>query len=297
MLNYNLNINKALGGMGCIGVLKYNYSASIWVVGGGGGGATDPDSRAGGGGGGGMAVSQSISIVPNVTYQINVGGGGAVDADGQDSSLIGFDDIDVIPISFFAQGGKKGLSNGTGGNSGTGSVVRNGVTTSYPGFTGGTAYVASNSFGPQKGGGGGASNAANGNNATDGFGGNGASGYSAGGGGGAFFIGPTGPYGNAGAAGNSNVAARGVGGNGYSNQQNAQTNPRAATAGSQGSVVIQYSGKQKAFVTGDVTSSYVDGITTHIFGSGSGTFTYTFPYPYEEPATPYQVVLCPPLYR
>lgn len=296
MLNLNYNINKALGGMGCIGVMKYNYSASIWVIGAGGGGATDPLSRAGGGGGGGMVVSQSISIIPNLIYTINVGISGFVDGDGQDSSLIGWDDNDIYPISFFAQGGRKGLSDGTGGNSGTGSIVRDGVVTSYPGFTGGTAYVASNSFGPQKGGGGGASNAANGNNATNGFGGNGASGYTAGGGGGALFVGPTGPYGQAGGQGGGEQGGYGSGGDGYSNQQNQQTNPRNATAGNNGAVIIQYSGKPKAFVT-NANTIYSGGSTTHTFNTGVGTFVYTFPYPYEESVTPYQVVLCPPLYR
>lgn len=292
MLNLNYNINKALGGGGCIGVMKYNYSASIWVIGAGGGGATD--TQAGGGGGGGMVVSQSISIVPNINYQINVGAGGAVDTNGQDSKLIGFDDIDSIPIAFYAGGGF-GASGLNGGNSGTGSIVRDGITTSYSGFTGGSGYASSNAFGPQRAGGGGASNAANGinGNTPANSGGNGASGYTAGGGGGAFFVGPTGPLGNAGAVGSSNAGAFGVGGNGYSAQQNAASNPRQASAGSNGVVIIQYTGKQKAIVSGNVTSSYVDGITTHIFNSGSGTFTYQFPYPYEQPVTPYQVVVCP----
>ena len=293
MLNLNYNINKALGGGGCIGVMKYNYSASIAVYGAGGGGGTD--TQAAGGGGGGMVVSQSISVVPNIIYQINVGAGGAVDSNGQGSFLIGSDDSDTIPISFYAQGGRKGESTGAGGNSGTGSIVRNGVTTSYPAFTGGTVYTTTNAFGPQKGGGGGASNSANGGNASDGNGGNGANGASAGGGGGAYFVGPTGPYGVQGISGTT--TGYGIGGNGYSNQQNGQTNPRAASAGSDGAVVISYSGKTKANVTGNVTSSYTDGITTHVFRSGSGTFTYNVPYPYEEPITPYQLILCPPTYR
>lgn len=292
MLNLNYNINKALGGGGCIGLLKYNYSASISVIGGGGGGATDAGSQAGGGGGGGAAVSQSISILPNIVYQVRVGGGGAVGVDGQDSSFIGYDDIDNIPISFFAQGGKKGESL-NGGNSGTGSIVRNGITTNYPGFTGGTGYSTTNAFGPQKGSGGGASNAANGGNASDGFGGNGANGITAGGGGGAFFVGPTGPYGDNGLAGTGNY---GRGGDGYTNQQNGATNPKDATNGTAGTVIISYPGKPKAFVTNAVTTT-VDNVTTHTFNSGSGTFLYQVPYPYEETISPYQVIVCPPTYR
>lgn len=293
MLNLNYNINKALGGGGCIGVMKYNYSASILVIGAGGGGATDAGLGVGGGGGGGMAVSQSISIVPNITYQINVGAGGAVNNDGQGSSMVGYDDIDNIPISFFAQGGRKGESSGAGGNSGTGSVVRDGVTTSYPAFTGGTLYTGPGTFGPQKGAGGGASNAANGANGADAQGGNGANGVTSGGGGGANFVGPTGPYGNAGISGAGNY---GKGGDGYSTIQFGLVNPRIATAGSNGAVVISYPGKTKATVT-NATTTFVDGNTIHTFNSGSGTFIYNVPFPYEEPVAPYQVVLCPPTYR
>lgn len=293
MLNLNYNINKALGGGGCIGVMKYNYSASIVVAGAGGGGATGGDLGAGGGGGGGMSVSQSISIIPNLTYQINVGGGGAVNSDGQDSYLTGWDDNDTIPIAFYAQGGRKGTT-GVGGNSGTGSVIRNGSAVSYPAFTGGTLYTGPGTFGPQYGAGGGASNSANGTNGADAQGGTGAAGVTAGGGGGANFVGPTGPYGQAGYVGSG---LYGMGGDGYSTIQNQLVNPRVATVGSSGAVVISYTGKTKAFVTGNVTTTYLDGTTTHTFSSGSGTFQYVVPYPWEEPISPYQVVLCPPTYQ
>jgi hypothetical protein len=298
MLNLNYNINKALGGGGCIGVMKYNYSASIVVAGGGGGGSDGAAGGVGAGGGGGMAVTQSISIIPNVTYQINVGAGGAIATDGQDSYLIGFDDNDTIPIAFYAGGGK-GSTSLNGGNSGTGSLVRAGVTTSYTAFTGGTGASEFSAFGPRYAGGGGASNEANGGNgsasAGGAFGGNGGAGVTSGGGGGYLGAGPTPPP--AGGDGQSGLASSGAGrgGNG-SSATPAGGSGRAATAGTDGAVIISYTGQPKAFVTNASTTT-VDGVTTHRFSSGSGTFIYTFPYPYEEPATPYQVVLCPPLYQ
>lgn len=294
MLNLNYNINKALGGGGCIGVMKYNYSASIVVGGGGGGGATGGSIGAGGGGGAGMVVSQSISIIPNLIYQINVGAGGAVDSIGQDSYLTGWDDNDTFPIAFYAGGGKNGTTAGAGGNSGTGSIVRATSTTLYPGFTGGTLYSGPQTFGPQYGAGGGASNSANGNNGADAQGAQGATGYAGGGGGGANFVGPSGPYGNAGQGG---AGAPGNGGNGYSTIQNQLVNPRAATAGGNGFTIISYTGKTKALVTGNVTTTYDGATTTHTFGSGSSTFQYIVPYPWEEQVIPYQVQLCPPTYR
>jgi hypothetical protein len=277
MLNLNYNINKAIGGGGCIGVMKFNYSASIDVRGGQGGGNTT--TPAGGGGGAGMAVSQSISVVPNITYQIFVGSGGLVDTNGQDSYLFGYDDSDKIPISFYAGGGFSG-GDLNGGNSGTGSIVRNGIVNSYPGFTGGIGFSIINAFGPQKGAGGGASNSANGGNGSNGFGGTGA------GGGGAFFNGPTGPYGNAGT---------GIGGDGYSAQTNGVSTPRNASAGINGTVIIAYAGQPKAIVT-NATTTFDGGSTTHTFASGNGTFTYPYPYPWSD-VQPYQVVLCPPLYE
>jgi hypothetical protein len=276
MLNLNYNINRAIGGGGCIGVVKYNYSASISVAGGtGGGNSTTP---AGGGGGAGMIVSQSISIVPNITYQINVGGGGAVDSNGQNSYLIGFDDSDTIPISFYAGGGFSGDSL-NGGNSGTGSIVRSGIVTSYPGFTGGNGFTTTNSFGLQKGSGGGANSNSNGGNGSVGYGGN----SNDGGGGGAQFNGPTGPYGFAGS---------GASGNGYSAQTGGVSTPRAASAGNAGSVIISYSGQPKAIVT-NATTTTENGTTTHTFASGSGTFLYTIPYPWPD-VVPYTVEQCPP---
>jgi hypothetical protein len=284
MLNLNYNINPSSGPGNCRGEVKFNYSASIVVAGGGGGGNAG-NFGAGGGGGAAMAVSQSISIIPNVTYQINVGAGGATGSKGQDSYLIGFDDNDTIPISFYAGGGNPGGVQ-DGGNSGTGSIVRAGVTTSYSAFTGGTGELVINAFGPQKAGGGGASNAANGGNGTVGGaqGGNGGNGFSAGGGGGFFGAGPTGAYGNGGS--NGTGTGYGSGGGGATTQS-----PGGLTAGSNGVAQISYAGQPKAFVT-NATTVTADGVTTHTFASGSGTFIYTYPYPWTD-VVPYTVEVCP----
>lgn len=289
MLNVNYNINKALGGGGCIGVMKYSYSASLTVAGaGGGGGDYVQTGQLGGGGGGGGAITSSISIIPNVTYQINVGAGGAKQQKGQPTSFLGFDDTDRKTYQIFCEGGFPGGStpNAAGGNSGTGSIFLNGTpiltTTQKTGGSG--VFVTSPYF--QAGGGGGASNDANGGNANAGGqpyqGGDGASGVTAGGGGGWYGTGPTGPIGRSGYSGTAS-SGHGIGGGG-------------GDAGSNGVVIIVYAGKPKAFVT-NATTVFDAGFTTHTFGSGSGTFIYTFPYPYEEPATPYQVVLCPPTYE
>jgi hypothetical protein len=238
-----------------------------------------------------MVAKRNISIVPNLTYQINVGAGGAVNQNGQDSYLLGFDDNDIYPIQFYAGGGNGATFDG--GNSGTGSIVRAGsVVETYTVKTGGTGAFIINAFGGQYAAGGGASNTTNGGNGTVDppyKGGDGGSGDSSGGGGGSFFAGPTGAYGNAGVSG---AGTYGRGGNGFSTIQNGVVEPRQATAGADGAVVISYPGKQKAFVTNAVTT-FSDGNTIHTFNSGSGTFIYTYPYPYEEPATPYQVIECP----
>jgi hypothetical protein len=295
MLNLNYNINPSKGPGNCRGEVKFNYSASIVVAGGGGGGTGGDGNGVGGGGGGGMAVTQSISIIPNVTYQINVGAGGAVSANGQDSYLIGFDDNDTIPISFLAGGGKTGAAPvagiNNGGDSGTGSLVRGGVVTQYAKFNGGTgSYSPSGGFGPAIAGGGGASNQANGANgttaSTQARGGNGASGITAGGGGGATAGGPTPPPDSVNGVPGTASAGAGVGGNGSG------VNPsRGASAGTDGTVIISYAGQPKAFVTNASTTT-VDGVTTHTFASGSGTFIYTYPYPWPD-VVPYTVEVCP----
>lgn len=161
MLNLNYNINPSGGAGNCRGEVKFNYSASILVVGGGGGGATgNTDNvnsgstiRTGGGGGGAGVYTGSISIVPNVTYNIVVGtggvGGGGNEAgarngtNGTTSSFVGFNDSDTITLAISASGGFGGLrgngtNGGVGGNSGTLTINGLLISSSRAGGAGGT---------------------------------------------------------------------------------------------------------------------------------------------------------------
>ena len=326
MLNLNYNINDALGGGGCIGVTKFNYSASLLVVGGGGGGATGAPGgprRSGGGGGGAGVYSGSLSIIPNVTYNITVGtagiGGGIVSAsngtNGQTSSFVGFDDNDTNPLTITTTGGFGGqFGNGTvggvGGNSGTSTINGLLISSSRIGGAGGEL---------EGGGGGGASIIQNGLPGSSQSGGNGGLAiyapllpnpdYTVGGGGGGGASTPTNPAGvpnpqsdprSGGAGGGTgggtgiqsgqNAASFGGGGGG-----GASANPPggfgAGGDGSNGVVIIRYAGEPKAFVT-NATTTTADGFTTHLFETGSGTFTYPYPYPWPD-VVPYTVEVCP----
>jgi hypothetical protein len=310
MLNLNYNINKAIGGGGCIGVMKYSYSASFFLGGGGGGGAAGPQTAGGGGGGGGggaQAFSASINIVPNVTYQVNIGAGGArgiasgdnAGGNGQTSSFIYWDDTDINGTVNINCAGGFGAIAGNGGNSANGFIggiglngdraggggagtFQNGQDAAAPsGFTGG----AGGAFGG--GGGGGGRN----------FGGGAGSQYPSivipGSGGIEIDLaGVSGAVGGAGIpdVGNPGGDATFVGGGGGASDSNSTSFPGGN--GGTGVLKIAYVGKPKAIVT-NATTTTINNITTHTFASGSGTFTYVFPYPYEEPATPYQVEECP----
>jgi hypothetical protein len=309
MLNLNYNINDALGGGGCIGVMKYSYSASLFLGGGGGGGAAGPQEAGGGGGGGGgaQAFSASINIIPNLTYQVNIGAGGVAGinsgsragGNGQTSSLVYWDDTDKNgPITINCAGGL-GAPGANGGNSGDGFIggtglngdraggggagtFQNGQDAAAPsGFTGG----AGGAFGG--GGGGGGRN----------FGGGAGSQYPSivipGSGGIEIDLaGVSGAVGGAGIpdVGNPGGNATFVGGGGGASDSNSTS--FIGGRGGTGVLKIAYVGKPKAIVT-NATTTTINNITTHTFASGSGTFTYVFPYPYEEPATPYQVEECP----
>lgn len=330
MLNLNYNINKAIGGAGCIGVMKYNYSASILIAAGGGGGAagvpnlgTGTKRLSGGGGGGGAYYSTDISIVPNVTYNITVGsygigGTNSVSAsNGQTSSFFGFNDFDVSPLNIITAGGLagkigNGVNGGTGGNSGN--IIINGieVTPSKLGGPGGAL---------EGGAGGGASILENGLSGSTQSGGNGGKAspiffglqntIGGGGGGGARTpldpagianpndLARSGGYGGgigtatSGQSGVSGLSYAGGGGGGASD--NVGGGYKNGGNGSKGVVIIKYAGKPKATVT-NATTVYDGSFTTHTFETGSGTFTYTYPYPWDD-VQPYQVVLCPPTYR
>jgi hypothetical protein len=141
------------------------------VAGGGGGGTTisSTPSAAGGGAGGyrttvgtsgaNSAAESQISLSNGTAYTITVGGGGAVNTNGVNSSAIG----GVISITSTG-GGKGGTANsGSGGNGGSGggrggggSPVSAGTGTANQGFNG------NNGWGNSGGGGGGASSGAQG---------------------------------------------------------------------------------------------------------------------------------------
>ena len=136
--------------------VRYNFDATVYVVGGGGGGqqAIGTDNGLGGGGGAGaLVVSQSLSVVPNITWTIDVGAGGASDTDGQETSVIAYNDNYSGLYTYRSQGGRTGgVGQGQGGNSGTGSVETSAATSSYAEFLGG----ANVSGGGRNAGGGGA---------------------------------------------------------------------------------------------------------------------------------------------
>jgi hypothetical protein len=296
MLNLNYNINSALEKGGCIGLLKYNYSASFTAYAGGGAGSDTGAGRPGGGGGAGAAISSSFSVVPNILYTINVGSGSTTSGGkGQNTQFFGFDDNDTKPFTALLEGGFGGSIN-AGGNSGTGSLTTISGTSTFGGYTGSAAVftsISGQSFwlagggagrsnngvapvptlksgdGGAEGGGGGGAARGNEGNAIPGYG-------NAGGGSGGF-------------DGDADNGTSGGGGGGASNFNGSFGD------GGDGVVTIQYSGKPKAIVTGNVTTTY-DGATTHTFGPGEGTFQYIVPYPWEEPVTPYQIIVCPPTY-
>lgn len=315
MLNLNYNINKAIGGGGCIGVMKYNYSASFFLAAGGGGGAAGGGGSgvsvfgAGAGGGGAQAFSASINIIPNVGYQINIGGGGAGGvaspgllggANGQSSSFIYWNDTDETgPITLLAAPGR-GASSSDGGTSGDG----------FTGGADGSTSLGTNSAG---GGGGTQQNGENGNVDGAGFGGDG--GFGGGGGGGAargnanfgagenystilvpgtsvpINNGAAGGIGGSGSPDTGQAGQPGSNGGGGGGSSDSFSTSFSGGAGGTGVLKIAYVGKTKA-TGGTITYDVPNNITTHTFGSGSSTFLYTYPYPWED-VVPYTVEVCP----
>lgn len=304
-VNRNVNIIKAVQPIVEREPISYNFSASLWAIGGGGGGEDGTASNTGGGGGGGAAavVSSSISIVPNITWTIEVGEGGSSNSAGEDTTAIAYDvNYDGL-VTLRAQGGRPG-NNGIGGNSGTGSVETIFATSSYSAFTGGTEVTGGgrNSAGGGAGanGNGGIGTVYDGNPGT-GVGGVGGIGIGifggvAGGGGGG--IGDTVQGGTATQGGgdgglvlatlspNGEDATRyGAGGGGGLGDT---ATPGTGGAGYKGTVIISFVGKigtelnQYDIATTNASSSYNVGsnTTTIFFESGSGTFRYTAPFPY-----------------
>jgi hypothetical protein len=302
-VNRNVNIIKAVQPIVEREPISYNFSASLWAIGGGGGGEDGTASNTGAGGGGGAAavVSSSISIVPNITWTIEVGEGGSANLAGENTTAIVYDvNYDGL-VTLRAQGGRPG-NNAIGGNSGTGSVETIFATSSYSAFTGGTEVTG----GGRNSAGGGAG--ANGNGGTgtvfDGNPGTGVGGVGgiglgifggvAGGGGGGIgdtvqggtalqgggygglVLGTSSPNGEDG----SKYGAGGGGGLGHPGI------PGTGGAGYKGAVILSFVGRigtelgEYDITTTNASSSFNGGTTTIFFESGSGTFRYTAPFPY-----------------
>jgi hypothetical protein len=301
MLNLNYNINKAIGGGGCIGVTKFNYSASILVAGGGAGIPALTASLARGGGGAGYIWTGSLSIIPNVSYQIYVAETSSLGGVGNESKFVGFDDNDTIPFTVTSLGGQIQTYNNVttvynGGAQGSGSLSRAGVVTNYAGYIGGVGAVGSRGGSFNAVGGGGAGATGNGGNGDI----NAPLGAQGGIGGTVFDasdFNPTGPNQSlqigAGGSGDSiggASAPQTIRVSEYS--QGASYN---GTVGAKGGIVIKYAGEPKAFVTNAGTVT-IGGYTYHTFAPGTGSFIFTYPYPWSD-VVPYQVEKCPPLYQ
>ena len=232
----------------------FPYSVEYISVAGGGGGGNN----AGAGAGAGGYLTGTFSATPSTAYTVTIGGGGATDTNGSNSSV----------FSATSLGGGKGggrTAGPTGGNGGSGGGG------SADGGTAGTGTVGQGRNGANGGpagggtfgGGGGGANAA-------GSGANGGAGIAdtwtgssrtLGGGGGGFSSG-TGGAGGGGAYNTAGTANTGGGGGGGAVGGN-------GAAGGSGIVVLRYSGSQRGS-GGTVTSS--GGFTIHTFTS-SGTYT------------------------
>ena len=94
----------------------YQIQVESWGGGGTGGGVTNAGSRAGGGGGGSYVKNTTVNVVPDVTYTITVGAGGAQSGTGQGTAFGGSGGF-----SGFSGGAVTTIvaSGGTGGSGGT----------------------------------------------------------------------------------------------------------------------------------------------------------------------------------
>ena len=217
-------------------------AVQLLVIAGGGGGGTDNTSRGAGGGGAG-GYRTTIFPVTATSYTVTVGGGGALQTDGSNSSF----------STFTSSGGGQGANgnyttapttggSGGGGSNGSGGVAGNkGGYSPVEGYFGGTASTA---FGGAGGGGAGyagdnvASASNNGSKGGDGLSSSitGSSVTRAGGGGGGMYTGTVGSggAGGGGAGGVAGTANTGGGGGGGS---------RGGTqgqAGGSGIVIVRY---------------------------------------------------------
>jgi hypothetical protein len=229
--------------------------ADYLVIAGGAGGAPGTTGVAFGGGGGGGGFRSSVSatggggaletgftITSGVTYTITVGGGGASDTNGVDSSIAGTG-ITTITSTGGGKGGKSIVllpaTGGSGGGGASGAVNAGAAGTANQGFAGGSGRGS-----PNNAGGGGGAGAVGLDAILNGDGGVGTatliSGSSvtraAGGGGAPVGVGGTGGGGNgntggAGTAGTANTGGGGGGGN--------ATGSAAGGAGGSGLIIIR----------------------------------------------------------
>jgi hypothetical protein len=289
--------------------IRYNFSASLWAIGGGGGGFANPggNSSAGGGGGAGAAVSASISISPNITWNIEVGAGGSSSFSGEDTYAIAYNnDYDGL-VTFRAQGGRTGTT-GVGGNTGTGSLEINATTQSYSPFIGGANVTG----GGRNSAGGGAGLTENGQTGTT-YDGNPGSGRGGRGGTGLGnpnplalpIIGNVAGGGGGGAGGDLQTGGEGTSGGGVGGPQGAGGASNASTIGSggggaggvlassggagfDGGFVISFIGtigtqlNQYDIETTNATILTSGDITVIRFNKGNGTFRYNAPFPYDK---------------
>ena len=89
------------------------YANYLVVAGGGGGGSAVSQTNNGGGGGGGGVRTATISLIPNQTYTVVVGAGGAAQTTGTNSSLTG-------TVAITSLGGGNGGYATVAGNGGSG---------------------------------------------------------------------------------------------------------------------------------------------------------------------------------
>ena len=276
------------------------FTGSFTLFAGGAGGisTTSATVQPGGGGGAGAMFTGSYNISPNSTYTVIVGAGGAKDSNGNDTLFTGFDTgIVQIPITVKLQGGRTGAAM-NGGDAGTGSYTIGSTTTQLPVFTGGSGDNGSGGGTLRFAAGGGAGSCENGvsgiafPNRVSGRGGNGifvsSNGYIQGGGGGGGgadrrnFITPTAGEGGeqGGGNGGQSLNQNGFPGEGYGAGGGGAVSTDGAAFGGdgyQGVLIVQYPGTGSRFTTtGNVTSSYFEGITTYTFNVGSSSFSYVY---------------------
>lgn len=292
---------------------NYNITGSAWAnviprlvvsilgVGAGASGLNNKvGQKAGSGGGGGAATFiDNFNIIPNRYYSYTAGTSSqepvnGESGSGQDTSLTGWGLVNeqIVSMSLKLQGGRPGRWDVSdlfsyGGDSGTGSYVIGSSTTLINKFNGGTGSWDVSAGGVGAGGAG--STQTGSNNVGTSIGGRGGDGFSntnifgyinriGAGGGGAGDDAGTGGLGGTTGGGNggrtdltsaTNASWYGSGGGGGDTGAD-------ASLGYNGLIAIQYTGKPKLTFTGDVLTSTINGITTHLIQSGSGTIIYPY---------------------